>query len=358
MKPFNRWFGKISLPDPLRPERRQSPGLCAYHSTGSTPKQDDVRDISCTGVYIFTEERWIPGTLVSLTLQRKGPPQESSDHRITLQAKAVRWGNDGVGLSFALPANLDRSLWESLLACTPDEVEPEDVLKEFRMAEALAFLSRICPPAAKDVRSLLCGGLSNYRALSAVKIALKAEELFASGPDADKMRAPSSLVVRILEDGSWADEEWILHLWAGLLATSCTKDENDEPNHSFVDLFSQLAATHVHVLGVACKGATKVISEDGSVSAQPLVCAREEIIKITGWHDLSRIERDLEHMTDLGLLERCVKSSSFAPLEEAHITPSSLALQLYARCNGHRGAPGDFYSAVSPGVPSFVIGNP
>ncbi|MGA8731263.1 MAG: PilZ domain-containing protein [Terracidiphilus sp.] len=332
---------------PRRSERRPAPGLSAYYSIGPTPKQDQIRNISSTGVYLLTDERWPPGTVVSLTLQKTGPLEESSERRITLPAKAVRCDHDGVGLSFLLPTELDRQLWESLLDCSPQEVEPDDVVREFRLAEAIAFVTRICPGAAEKVRSVLFGGISNIRALSAVEILLKAEEMLAAFPNTEGMRAQPRLVVRILEDGSWAADEWIQHMWSGLLATSCTLDGSDDSSLPLIEVFSQLTATHVHVLAAGCSKAEKRQSEDGSVSSLPLVCTREEIIKTTGGHDLTRIERDLEHMTELGLLERSFKTTNFLALNEANITPSPMALQLYARCNGHRGTTRDFYDVAN-----------
>ena len=35
------------------------------------------------------------------------------------------------------------------------------------------------------------------------------------------MQADPAVVLRILEDGSWAETDWIQHYWAGVLATSC-----------------------------------------------------------------------------------------------------------------------------------------
>lgn len=359
MKPFNRWFKKEESTVPRRSERRPAPGLSAYYSADpvtndSPPKQNEIGNISSTGVYLLTDDRWPHGTVVSLTLQRTGPPEASSERRITLPAKAVRWGSDGVGLSFLLPTELDRQLWKSLLDCSPETVEPDDVVREFRLAGAIAFVTRICPAASEKARSLLFGGISNIRALSAVEIALKAEEMLAALPDAGGMRALPRIVVRVLEDGSWATDEWIQHLWSGLLATSCTKDGSDDSSQPLIEAFSQLATTHVHVLTAGCSKAEKVASEDGSVSSLPLVLTRDEVIKMTGWHDLARIERDLEHMTELGLLERSVKATSFLALDEAHITPTPLALELYARCNGHRGTAQDYYGVATQAASSAV----
>src|SRR5450631_889556 len=142
--PLNSWFGKRSRPDCEWAERRPVRWLAAYHLSGDALKQDIVKDISSSGLYLVTDERWLPGALISLTLQRKGPPEESSERRITLKARAVRWGEDGVGLSFILPTDVNLRLWDEPLR-NADETEAEGVLQKLRRAKALAFLSRICP---------------------------------------------------------------------------------------------------------------------------------------------------------------------------------------------------------------------
>jgi Flp pilus assembly protein TadG len=63
----------------------------------------DVRDISSTGLYLLTEQRWYPGTLVKISLQRNGVTDTDPDRSITVSGKVVRSGADGVGLSLVLP---------------------------------------------------------------------------------------------------------------------------------------------------------------------------------------------------------------------------------------------------------------
>jgi hypothetical protein len=62
-----------------------------------------IRDISSTGLYLLTEQRWYPGTLVRLLLQRDGVAETDPDRSITVNAKVVRSGTDGVGLTLVLP---------------------------------------------------------------------------------------------------------------------------------------------------------------------------------------------------------------------------------------------------------------
>lgn len=349
MSPLANWFKKpSSAPESHRAERREAPGLAAYHLDGSVPRQDFVKNISSSGAYLLTQERWFPGTEVTLTLQREGPFETTSERSFELKARAVRWGEDGMGLSFIFPSGMDVRLWHNPLTTASDPTEPEEILREFRLAEALAFLARICPTAEQEATLLLRKGLSNYRVLSAVEIALKAEKMLLSQPDAAGTHLPAQILLRILEDGSWTEEDWIRNFWAGLVVTSCSIDGKSGSNLIFVDLLSQLAAMHTRILQAACMRAETYVSAPGTVSARPLICSADELIEITGSHDLVRIERDLGHLSDLGLLEKREKSAFFSRIDNTVVTPTSLGLRLYARCHGHRGATQDFYQCAVP----------
>lgn len=353
---------KHGQPDRRRAERRTSPELAAYLWNGSLQQQASIRDISATGLYLLTKERWSPGDLVSLTLQRRGPLEGNFERRVAVQARAVRWGEDGIALSFVLAPGMDLRLWQSPLKSSAEQTEPEDILREFRMAGALAFLERLCPNATGEVRRLLREGLSNYRVASAIEIALRGERLLAFGQNADKMRAPSNLAFRILEDGSWADTESTQQLWAGLLATSCTLSGRDDSNLAFISLLSQLTASHVRILTAACTKGSKFMSSMERLSSRPITFTAQEMMRITSTRDMIRIHRDLEYLVDLGLLTMSMKSSTFSPLESIELAPTSLGLQLFARCQGHRGATEDFYgipNAISPEMANeSIFGRP
>ncbi len=97
------WLTRLLQPDPVDPRnnsRESLSGLIAYYFTGGVSVGHPVRDISPTGMYIVTGERWYPGTVIRVTLtDRHNPIAERS---ITVNAKSVRWGSDGVGLEFIL----------------------------------------------------------------------------------------------------------------------------------------------------------------------------------------------------------------------------------------------------------------
>src|SRR5258708_5864190 len=128
MSSFDNRTDTTSSQQQGRAERRTSPSLAAYHWKGSNPQQNPIKDISSTGAYLLTEERWNPGDLITLTLQRIGPLESSPELSFAVQARAVRWDEDGVAVSFVLPAGADLRLWQSPLKSTAEQTEPEDIL--------------------------------------------------------------------------------------------------------------------------------------------------------------------------------------------------------------------------------------
>ena len=314
-------------------------------------KKDKVKDISSSGVYLITEDRFEAGTTLSLTLQKEGPLEKSPDRRITALARVVRSGTDGIGLTFAASKDPDPREWETLLEKLVEQTKPADMTELVRMAEALGFLSRICPGEAKKVGQIFRDSMSSHKVENAVGVALGAENLLASRPAATGMKANPRLALRILEDGSCTDEGWLQQYWGGLLLSSCSADGTDESTLRFVELLGELTSIPIRILTVVCTRAPKVLSESGSISALPLACRIEEMMAITGSREL-QMERDFDRLSWLGLIEkrRVNGAPTLLPSDEASITPSTLGMQLFARCNGHAGELQDFYTAGAPGV--------
>lgn len=97
------WLQKLlaaAPTDPRRAPRVAIPWLGAYFFTGGKPVAYAVRDISTSGMYVLTEERWYPGTVIRVTLTDRRDP--TPDRSITVNALVARPGNDGVGLAFVL----------------------------------------------------------------------------------------------------------------------------------------------------------------------------------------------------------------------------------------------------------------
>jgi len=116
--PINRGMRKITLrmswvmrwlfPDPSSPvEKRRAPrqpatDLVASFWTGGVPAVHKIRDISLSGLYVITSERWYIGTVIRMTLTKIEGMGRGAGPSICVRAAAARWGNDGVGLQFVL----------------------------------------------------------------------------------------------------------------------------------------------------------------------------------------------------------------------------------------------------------------
>jgi hypothetical protein len=343
---FEKAFPQEQTKHP-RAQRREVPGLEAIHWTGSSPGLDIVRNISSSGMYLVTRERWPEGEVNPIRLVYPELTDDSPDNQVTIEARTVRWGEDGMGLSFVLPDCMDLWLWKE----DGGLIEPEDILSEFRLSRALAFLRRICPSASQELNLLFREGLGSLRVGHAITIAHRAEIMLAAEPNFERLHAPASVLLRVVKEGSWADDTATQHLWAGILVTACTLTGDDESNLPYVDLLAELATVDTRLYVEACSKSSKVFATNGAVSARALMRTADEMIHLTGTKDLSKIDRNILQLSILGLLEPREKAKYFSFAQTANLTPTALGLELYARCQGHRGSPFEFYAARESNSP-------
>jgi hypothetical protein len=138
VRPPKSWLERWWSPDPRKaPEQRKAPrgvlpGLAAYYWTGASPKSHSIKDISSTGLYVVTEERWYPGTLILMTLQEAGSGEQGAGRSIAVHSRAVRWGNDGVGLQFIPQDALDARNGLNQLENGADKWELDQFLEQLR----------------------------------------------------------------------------------------------------------------------------------------------------------------------------------------------------------------------------------
>jgi hypothetical protein len=80
--------------------RRRWPHLSAVEIESLSVAPHPVRDISTTGLYLLTDQRWPLGTRVSMSLQRTDGLDDASMIPTAVELRVSRWGADGVGLEF------------------------------------------------------------------------------------------------------------------------------------------------------------------------------------------------------------------------------------------------------------------
>ena len=125
---LKRWLHPVTPPsDRRRAYRRYVTGVVAHYYTGGAPKPFDVADISMSGLYLLTEDRWMPGTMIQMTLQKpcaRGERKQS----ITVLSRIVRRGSDGVGAEFVMPESIDSR---------SHDVQPAQTTDRFALARFL-----------------------------------------------------------------------------------------------------------------------------------------------------------------------------------------------------------------------------
>ncbi len=131
---IQNWLSSSS--DRRRAPRQPLPGLVAYYWTGSTPRAYQIADVSSTGFYVLTEERWFPGTMVLMTLQRTDHTGKNLDDSIAVQSRVVRWGSDGLGLAFVLSKAVDPHSGESIREHGADKKTLDRFLERLKESSA------------------------------------------------------------------------------------------------------------------------------------------------------------------------------------------------------------------------------
>jgi hypothetical protein len=207
-----------------------------------------------------------------------------------------------------------------------------------------AVLGRVCLPAAEELGLHYRDKVSQWRSRNMEATLLKAAPLLEVAA-AEGRCAPPRLVMRSLNSATWAETAEVQELWAGLIASSCTNDGSDESNWIFICLLEQLTSLQVVVLKFACESADKVVLANGLFSARGLFKTASELAALTNCDDLHRLDRELDHLRELGLIH--VGFQGFATALVANIQPTTLALHLYVRAQGSLANPIEFFSMTS-----------
>lgn len=211
---------------------------------------------------------------------------------------------------------------------------------------ASSFLARICLPAAEEFGLLIQDKVRAWRANNAIAVVQAAQNRLQ-----DKtipLHAHPRLVSSILENGSWSDDPDFQSIWGGLLASSCCPDGKDDSNLIFVNLLSHLTGVQVKVLAYSCEQCIKKVSPLGLiVPSGEIRVSEDELKKIVGSNDLHRIDRELDNLRGLELINNGINLQS----QIIEISPTSLALNLFSRCQGFAGSPVEYFG-IAPSAES------
>lgn len=208
------------------------------------------------------------------------------------------------------------------------------VEKSFQGVEG--FLRLVCAPALEEVGLMARDQVKSWRLNNTIKILEKAKGKLQYENGEIEIHAHPRVALSIIENGSLNDNDEIRDMWAGLFASSCTKSGQEDENLIFVDLLKQLTVAEAKILKYSCENAIKVIYKNGLICAEELEIQIDLLKEISGIIELHRLDRELDHLFAINLIGN-VLGGGFNPEDDllnAKITPTSLALNLYVKCQG------------------------
>jgi hypothetical protein len=166
-------------------------------------------------------------------------------------------------------------------------------------------------------------------------------------PQSEKVaQAHPRIIHKILEQASWTDDPAVQALWAGLFVSSCTEDGEDDSNLIFINLLTDMTRLQAKVIKYACENCSK--HEHGYLLI-PTQCIIkiEEFHELFGEKDFQRINRELDKLRAIGLLDLTASGIDRFRQEIISLAPTELALHMYIRCSGSRESPVEFFTRLA-----------
>jgi hypothetical protein len=330
---MNELVVKTGPSHPRRAARVSVQGLKASYWTGLQQRWVPIKNISPTGIYLHTDDRWLPGKPVLLTLQSEHPLQPDSAIQVKLWARAVRLCEDGVALAF-VHNHVSTSDWLNLMLKAASLTSENDAVRVFGMANALAFLLRISPSDEDQILQFISEQIKHENAQTALDTVLLAEELLESQNRAPRGGVSVKLPLRILEYASTAKDEQMRQCWAGLMAACSLSELTESDILKLAEILAHLDLAGIRILTAVCTRAMQIGWQPGLGVSHALHTTRDELGKITGTTELSEISRTLHCLSNLGLLELSGEPFEFETTGHAGVTPTGLGLEFCAKCNG------------------------
>jgi hypothetical protein len=101
---------------PVHRNRKVSVSPAVPVAEGGELSMHAIRDLSATGLYLVTRDRWPVGAEINMNLQPGGAASDHAAAPITVRMRVTSWGADGVSLEFAGTA-AEASDTKSLYVC-------------------------------------------------------------------------------------------------------------------------------------------------------------------------------------------------------------------------------------------------
>lgn len=208
------------------------------------------------------------------------------------------------------------------------------------------FLTLVCKPALGEFGYLLQDKVRNWRLNNVVKMLTKAKGKLEYKEGSLEVKSHPRIAISIIDKSSYIDDDTVQEMWAGLFASSCNKDGQDDENLLFIDLLQKLTFSQAKLLNYSIENCKKIHYKRGLLLADKFEIHCDEIKKITGINDIHRIDRELDYLRTIGLIDETEGGFDVNKELVANLTPTYLALSLYVKSQGSSDNPDIFWKDV------------
>lgn len=221
---------------------------------------------------------------------------------------------------------------------------------EKSFAAAQSVLSRICLPAAEELGLMFQDKVRYWRLNNIIKIIQKSEGIMDFEGEKLKLSAHPRVVKEIMENGSWCDDDTLQDMWAGLIASSCDKNNGEDINILFANTLKNLTSNQAKILNFICENCIIKVDKNGFIFAEHIDLNLVQLQEIIGVCDIHKLDTEFDNMSSSDLLNGGPlqgHSRGFllgAEELKAQLEPSPFAIALYIKSKGFKGSPKEYYN--------------
>jgi len=198
---------------------------------------------------------------------------------------------------------------------------------------AVQFLEALCLPAAEEFGLYLRDKVHRWRLKNTLAIIQEAKQILEKRSNPESLHAHPRIVIKVIQEGSCIDDSDLQKMWAGLLASSCTKDGTDETNLIFVNILCQISSVQARIINYLTPESMRRFHAH-LPNCNPITVGKSKLHEVAGLTDQAVLERELNHLGSLGLISwQTIRNVG----EETRyiIRIEDVTLRLCARCNGY-----------------------
>jgi hypothetical protein len=204
-------------------------------------------------------------------------------------------------------------------------------------------LGNLFKPVTAELGNWMTDGFRTWRLNNISNTLDKYQGKFTFDGEKLQLAVNPRILHEVIEGSSKCDDENLQEMWAGILGASTSEEKPSDENLIYTNALKLLSTTQAKIVKYICTNCSVVEHPNKLLSARDLTISLEHMYTITGSNDMTRIDSELD-----GLSASSLTNGGFTLSElpiVAEFAPNAFLLNLYARCQGHKGNIIDFYSA-------------